>query len=182
MTESTGTTLDNLQAAFEGESNAAAKYAAYAVKADAEGYKGAAVLFRAAARAEQVHIANHAAVIRAMGAEPKAVIAPVDVRGTLENLKDALAGETHEYKVMYPEFLVKAKADKDKAAIRTFAFAKAAEEGHARLFQSAIDALEEWRDAREFHVCRVCGETVASLDFEKCPVCLEPLDEFEKIA
>ena len=51
MTESTGTTLDNLQAAFEGESNAAAKYSAYAVKADAEGYKGAAVLFRAAARA-----------------------------------------------------------------------------------------------------------------------------------
>lgn len=176
------TTLDNLQAAFEGESNAAAKYTAYAVKADEEGYQGAASLFRAAAHAERVHVANHAAVIKAQGATPQAVIAEPNVQSTLENLKDALAGETHEYRVMYPEFLIKARGDRDKAAIRTFAYAKAAEESHARYYQAAIDGLEEWRAPKEFYVCRVCGETVTMLDFEKCPVCKEPVSEFDKIS
>ncbi len=175
-------TLDNLQAAFEGESNAAAKYTVYAKKADEEGYAGAASLFRAAAHAERVHAANHAAVIKAQGATPQAIIPAPEVRTTLENLKDALAGETHEFQVMYPEFLVKARGDRDKGAIRTFAFAKAAEESHARFYQAAIDALEEWREPREFYVCRVCGETVTMLDFEKCPVCKEPISEFDKIS
>jgi len=35
-------TLDNLQAAFNGESNAKAKYEAFSLKADEEGYKSVA--------------------------------------------------------------------------------------------------------------------------------------------
>ncbi len=42
-------------AAFNGESNANARYVAFAVKADEEGYKGVGSLFRAAARAEEIH-------------------------------------------------------------------------------------------------------------------------------
>src|SRR5579864_6695363 len=86
-------TLRNLQAAFEGESNAHARYIAFAVKADAEGLHGAASLFRAAARAEQIHANNHARVIRQIGAEPVAVIHPIQVHSTLENLNEARAGE-----------------------------------------------------------------------------------------
>ena len=51
-------TLDNLQAAFNGESNANARYLAFAKKADEEGYGQVASLFRAAARAEEIHAAN----------------------------------------------------------------------------------------------------------------------------
>ena len=64
-------TLDNLMAAFNGESNANAKYLEYAKKADAEGYAGAAGLFRAAAKAEATHAATHAAVIKKLGGTPK---------------------------------------------------------------------------------------------------------------
>jgi rubrerythrin len=57
-------TLLNLQAAYEGESNATIKYTAFAIKAEIDGYLRAAGLFRAAARAEQVHAAHHARIIR----------------------------------------------------------------------------------------------------------------------
>src|ERR1035441_8687898 len=60
-------TLNNLQTAFNGESNAHVRYVAFADKADKEGYGEVASLFRAAAKAEEVHAANHAAVIKKMG-------------------------------------------------------------------------------------------------------------------
>ena len=69
------TVLDDLQAAFQGESNANARYEAFAKKADEEGYAQVARLFRAAARAEKIHAASHGQVIRSLGAEPKAEIA-----------------------------------------------------------------------------------------------------------
>ena len=87
-------TIKNLLAAFEGESNAHAKYVAFAAKADADGLHGAASLLRAAGRAEQIHAANHARVIKQLGGEAKCEIHPVEIKTTLENLKAALAGET----------------------------------------------------------------------------------------
>ncbi len=61
--------VGNLLAAYEGELNAHIRYKAYAARAEAEGMNGAASLFRAAARAEQIHAGNHARVIRHMGGE-----------------------------------------------------------------------------------------------------------------
>jgi len=83
-------TVKNLLAAFEGESNAHAKYTAFAVKADEDGLHGAASLFRAAGRAEQIHAANHARVIKQLGGEARCEIHAVDVKSTLENLKAIL--------------------------------------------------------------------------------------------
>jgi rubrerythrin len=70
-------TLENLQAAFNGESNARAKYLAFAAKADEEGYAPVASLFRAAAAAEAIHAESHARVIKKMGATPVANITKV---------------------------------------------------------------------------------------------------------
>ena len=83
----TANTLENLQAAFNGESNANAKYLAFAKRADEEGYKKAASLFRAAARAEAIHFANHAVVIKKLGGTPEADIKTPEVGSTVENLK-----------------------------------------------------------------------------------------------
>jgi rubrerythrin len=85
-------TVKNLLAAFEGESNANAKYTRFAAKADADGLHGAASLFRAAAHAEQVHAANHARVIKQLGGEATCQIHAAEVKTTLENLKTALGG------------------------------------------------------------------------------------------
>jgi len=65
-------TLLNLQAAYQGESNASVKYTAFALKAEVDGLLRVAALFRAAARAEQVHAAHHARIIAKLGATPHA--------------------------------------------------------------------------------------------------------------
>src|SRR5664279_5512714 len=103
-------TVKNILAAFEGESNAHAKYIAFAAKADEEGLHGAASLFRAAGRAEQIHAANHARVIKQLGGEATCTIHTAEVKSTLENLKAALEGEQYEVATMYPGFLEEAKA------------------------------------------------------------------------
>src|ERR1035437_8894108 len=112
-------TLENLQAAFNGESNAHNKYLAFAKKAGEEGYGEVASLFRAAAKAEEIHASNHAAVIRKLGAEPKADIHAPEIKSTRENLAVAIAGETYERDTMYPEFIAEAKAVKNSDALRT---------------------------------------------------------------
>jgi rubrerythrin len=182
------TTVQNLLAAFEGESNAHAKYTAFAVKADADGLHGSASLFRAAARAEQIHAANHARVIKQLGGEAKCDIHAVEVKATLENLKAALGGEQYEIDTMYPGFIDEATERKNTAAIRTFHGALEAEKTHARLYGEAIALLvggkmDTWIGAaREFYVCPVCGYTSETEEeHERCPVCNCPWERFEII-
>ena len=52
-------TMENLMAAFAGESQANRKYTAYAKKAEKDGKTNAAKLFRAAADAETIHALKH---------------------------------------------------------------------------------------------------------------------------
>ncbi len=176
------TTLDNLLAAYNGESNAHARYAAFATKADEEGYTKAATLFRAASRAEQVHAGIHAEEIKKLGGTPKADIAKPEVRSTKENLATALEGETYEKDVMYPSFLKQAKSEKKAGAVRAFNFAKTAEVEHARMYDEALNNLSQWKEGKkDFYVCSVCGFTVEKIDFAKCPVCFNPKEKYEKI-
>lgn len=180
-TKPAGKTLANLQAAFNGESNANAKYTLFAKKADEEGYGKVASLFRAAARAEKIHADNHARVIRRMGAEPVATIENHPVKSTRENLQTAIAGETYEHEVMYPEFIKVAEAEQNKAALRTFGDALEAEKEHARLYTLALNNLDEMKVKATYYVCAICGYTVDALTFERCPVCNAPAEKFEKI-
>lgn len=178
------TTVKNLLAAFEGESNAFAKYASFAVKADQEGFHGVASLFRAASCAEQIHASNHARVIKQLGGEAKAEVHSAEVKDTLSNLKTALAGENYEIDSMYPEFLSEATARDNKAAIRTFHGALEAEKTHSRLYGEAIALVEAGKKeswistARDFYVCAVCGYTSEKIEQERCPVCNYAWEKF----
>jgi rubrerythrin len=182
-------TLINLLAAFNGESNAAARYAAFAVKADQEGYRKVGSLFRAASRAEQIHAANHAAVIQKMGGTPQATIAPAEVKTTAENLQAAIAGELYEVDIMYPDFIREAEAQKNAAARRTFKFAIAVEKEHARLFTKALEHLQHCVDnscqklshKATYYVCPECGFTADQAEFDRCPVCGHAKEEFELV-
>jgi rubrerythrin len=172
-------TLDNLQAAFNGESNAKARYLAFAQKAEAEGYGKVASLFRAASRAEDIHANNHAEVIRKLGATPTADVKTAEVKSTAENLQAAIKGESYERDSMYPEFLKQAREDGNRDAVRTFNFAKEAEAEHAKLYAEASNNLAAWKtNAQPFYVCPSCGFTTATLNFEKCPVDFTPREKF----
>lgn len=181
-------TLANLLAAYEGESNAHSKYVLFAAKADAEGWHGAASLFRAAARAEQIHANNHARVIKQLGGEAKCQIHPVDVKSTLENLRAALAGEQYEIDAMYPAFIQEADRADVALATRSFAWAMEAEKTHARLYSEAVDLVARGRKdcwvglASDFFVCAACGYTTeTAAEQAKCPVCNLAFDKFEVI-
>jgi rubrerythrin len=183
-------TLKNLLAAFNGESNASARYAAFAIKADAEGYLKVASLFRAASRAEQIHASNHSEVIvKLSGSKPVANIEAATVKSTAENLRVAIDGELYEVNVMYPDFIKEAKGQKNTAALRTFHFAFEAEKEHARLYTKALEHIQHCVDKScqklsakaTYYVCPVCGFTADKAEFDRCPVCGVPREKFELI-
>lgn len=181
LTAST-TTLDNLQAAFNGESNASVRYAEFAKRAKADGYLGIAALFRAGSKAEEFHARNHAEVIRKMGAEPQAAIEAVVVKSTSENLAAAIDGEVHERDVMYPEFIANAKLNKESEAIRSFTYALKTEAEHARLYTHALKNMEKMRTAKTYFVCSVCGYTVEVLNFVRCLVCGHSKNDYIRVS
>jgi rubrerythrin len=137
-------TLNNLQTAYNGESNARARYLAFAQKADTDGYRKVASLFRAAARAEEIHADNHAKVIKQLGATPTAEIKTPDVGETATNLDAAIKGESYERDTMYPDFLKQAREDGATDAVRTFNLARNAETEHAKLYSEARGNLNSW--------------------------------------
>ena len=177
-------TLDNLQSGFNGESYAHARHLAFAEKADQESYGEVASLFRAAAKAEGVHAANHAVVIKKMGGTPQAKIDTPLVNSTKENLEAALKGESYERDTMYPEFLRQARDEGNRDAVRTFNLAKLAESEHAKLYSEAVNNLANLKGSRakDYFVCTVCGNTTSKLDFSKCPACFTSKEKFEKVS
>lgn len=178
-----GKTLANLMEAYNGETNANAKYLEYAKKADEEGYGKVASLFRAAAKAEAVHITNHAEVIKKMGGTPKAEIKVPPIKSTEENLKDAVAGESYERDTMYADFMIEARRTGNKDALRTFNFAKIAEAEHAKLYTEALTNLDKWKGEKTtFYVCPTCGFTTINPNLEKCPVDFTPKEKFESVS
>jgi len=157
----------NLMEAFAGESQANRKYLAFATQAEKEGYPRIARLFRAAAAAETIHALGH---LNACGG----------IRSTKENLKDAIAGETHEYKTMYPEMIKTAEAEGNKSAVLSFAFANEVEKVHADLYRKALYNLDDQKMV-EYHVCAVCGYTCENEPIEACPVCKAKAKTFIKV-
>jgi rubrerythrin len=160
-------TDDDLKEAFAGESQANRKYLAFSKKADQEGYKQVAKLFRAAAEAETVHAHAH---LRVAGG----------IKSTAENLNEALNGESFEFQQMYPKMIEDAKADGNKGALMSFDYANQVEKIHADLYKKAIDDLGKNKET-DYHVCQVCGMTVEGDAPDKCPVCGAPKSSFKKV-
>jgi rubrerythrin len=160
-------TTKDLMEAFAGESQANRKYLAFAAKADQEGYPQVARLFRAAAAAETIHAHNHLRALKG-------------VKSTQENLEDAITGEIHEFKEMYPGMIAAAKDAGNKEAERTFSYANEVEKVHAELYQKYKDAMED-KKMVDFYICPVCGYTVEEEPPENCPVCGAKGKVFKKI-
>jgi rubrerythrin len=174
-------TLQHLQTAYDGESNARVRYRLFAVQAEIDGYRDVASLFRAAARAEQIHADNHARVIRSLGGEPRCAIQQVAVRETCTNLEEAIKGEEYERDVMYPEFIAEAKGSHQNAAARTFAYALEAEAEHAKLYRAALQNLKLGQGQVQYFVCPVCGFTTSDINIVACTICHNPRENFETV-
>jgi len=150
----------NLMSAFAGESQANRRYLAFAAKADKEGYKNVARIYRAIAEAETLHALKH---LETAG----------KVATTAENLAASKEGEEHEFTVMYPEFIDTAVAEDHQAALRTFEYANAAEKAHGAIFADLLATVKGGADHPDEAVslCPVCGWVVTGQAPERCPVC-----------
>ena len=164
------TTVDNLKEAFAGESQANQKYRAFAKKAEKEGFKNIAKLFRTTAEAERSHAGGH---LKALDM----------IASTAENLQSAINGETDEFTNMYPPMVELAVADGHKAKTM-FKFAVDAEKVHAQIYTKALEAVKKGvdLDVSEFYLCPVCGYIELGKAPEKCPVCGAKKEMFELLA
>ena len=161
-------TQENLMAAFAGESQANRKYLAYAKQAEKDGLNQVAKLFRAAAEAETIHAHAH---LRNAG----------KVKSTMENLEDAIAGETYEFTKMYPDMLADAEDEGESNIKRHLSWVNAVEEVHANLYKKALAAKGAVADV-DYYVCSVCGYTHEGPYAGKCPICNAADSAFYKVA
>jgi rubrerythrin len=130
-------TMENLKEAFAGESQANRRYLYFAQKADIEGYNDAAAVFRSTAEGETGHAHGHLEFLEVVG-DP-ATGKPIG--STSDNLKAAIAGETHEYTDMYPGMARTAREEGFDEIADWFETLAKAEKSHAGKFQRTLDTL-----------------------------------------
>jgi rubrerythrin len=176
-------TVGNLKAAYDGESTASAKYAAFAEKAKAEGFDTVAVMFQATSKAEAIHAANHLKVLEKLGIKVEGPqIGAFNVMSTVENLEDATKGETYEVETMYPGFIKEAEKEKVSDAIKSFTWAHDTEKKHQAFYKKALVGLNSGGEIGlpfNWLVCPVCGNTydLASAP-TACDFCMTAKEKF----
>lgn len=130
-------TEQNLKDAFSGESQANRRYLYFAQKADIEGYNDVSTVFRSTAEGETGHAHGHLEFLEAVG-DPATGL---PIGSTMNNLKAAIAGETHEYTDMYPGMAKAAREEGFEEIAEWFETLAKAEKSHAGRFQRALESL-----------------------------------------
>ena len=166
----------NLMTAFAGESQARNKYTYYASKAKKDGYEQISALFTETANNEKEHAKIWFKLLQ--GGE---------IKDTLENLKDAAAGENYEWTDMYATFAKEAKEEGfDEIAALFEGVAKIEkehEERYLKLLSNIEGGLVFSRDGDTIWQCRNCGHIVIGKEApEVCPVCAHPKAFFQIVA
>ncbi len=146
----------NLMAAFAGESQARNKYTYYASQAKKEGYEQIAAIFEETANNEELHGGS--------------------VPTTLENLKDAAAGENYEWTDMYKEFAETAREEGFDQIANLFEMVGEIEKHHEERYLTLLGNVENdkvfHKDEEVVWICRNCGHVYYGKDALKvCPVC-----------
>jgi rubrerythrin len=186
------TVIDNLKEAIIGESTAKMKYELYSDKAQEENQPEIAHLFKTIAYAESIHIRNHLkALSKISEKEIKADdIVNLDqneikkeVNNTRNNLIQAIAGETYEFKTMYKGFIKNAKNEDLFLAEYSFDLARKAEKVHSKLFIKYLKMLDKNKSFDEIaiFVCTICGNVELGEAPNVCPNCEHDQKFFEKI-
>ena len=132
-------THTNLKEAFAGESQANRRYLYFAKIADVEGQPDIAGLFRDTAEGETGHAHGHLDYLAVVG-DPAT---DLPIGSSRQNLKAAVAGETHEYTDMYPGMAKGARGEGFDEIADWFETLAKAERSHANRYQKALDALAD---------------------------------------
>lgn len=165
-------TEENLKTAFAGESQARNKYTYFASKARKDGYVQIANIFEETAANEKEHAKMWYKLLNG------------GIGSTIENLKEAAAGEHEEWTDMYADFAKVAKEEGFNEIAALFegvaAIEKEHEERYKKLLENVEDGLVFSKDGDKIWKCRNCGHIVIGKQApEVCPVCSHPKAYFE---
>ena len=177
-------TEQNILTAFAGESQARNKYTYFASKAKKEGYVQISAIFEETANQEKEHAKRLFKMLEGGTATVTAEFPAGVIGSTLENLKDAAAGEDHETTEMYPEFAETAKEEGFTEIAAVFRSIAVAELRHRDRYLALANNIETGhvfeRDGVNRWVCRNCGYVHEGPSAPKtCPACAHPQAHFE---
>jgi rubrerythrin len=177
-------TEKNLLAAFAGESQARNRYSYFASQAKKEGYEQIAAIFEETANQEKEHAKREFKFLKGGEVEITAGFPAGVIGTTVDNLKEAAAGEHYETTEMYPGFAEVADKEGFKEIAEVFRNIAIAEKRHEqrylKLAQNITDRLVFKRDKPVRWVCRNCGYVHEGLEPPKvCPACAHPLSYYE---
>lgn len=172
-------TEKNLMAAVAGESQARNRYTFYASAARKEGYEQIAAIFEETAGQEKEHAKREFNFLQGGEVEITAAFPAGVVRSTLENLKDAAAGENYETTEMYPSFAKAAEEEGFKEIAVFFKLVGTVEKRHKERYEALAKNLSEGKvfkkDKPMRWVCRNCGYVHEGPEaLKNCPLCLHP--------
>lgn len=176
-------TIDNLKAAYNGESTASARYARFAAKAAEEGFDTIAKMFLATSKSESVHADNHKKVLEKLGEKVEGpTLGTIEVNTTAENLADAINGESYEIETMYPEFMAVADSEDVPDAKKSFTWAMDTEKKHQQFYKRALEVIVnnvETSLPLGWFVCPVCGNTYDDMSVKaECDFCKAKKEKF----
>ena len=149
---------------YEGEAKAALRLTLFAKRAEQEELPQMAQLFRVIAFSEEIHGGRALQMLR-------------EIKDTESNLKESFQSETRIAGVAYEQFIELAEKIGDNLSSTIFSHARDVEEGHAKLYQKAINHLIGERETT-YYVCQVCGYVSDGVSPEACPVCSAPKNQF----
>jgi rubrerythrin len=177
-------TEKNLLVAFAGESQARNRYSYFASQARKEGYVQIAAIFEETANQEKEHAKREFKFLEGGEVEITAAYPAGVIGNTLDNLKDAAAGEHYETTEMYPGFADVADKEGFKEIAKVFRNIAVAEKRHEdrylALARNISDDVVFKRDKTVRWVCRNCGYVHEGLEApEVCPACAHPRKHFE---
>ncbi|HON38775.1 MAG: rubrerythrin [Desulfomonilia bacterium] len=185
MGKLTGTqTEKNLLTSFAGESQARNRYTYFASQARKEGYMQIADIFEETANQEKEHAKRFFKFLEGGEVEVRASFPAGVIGTTLENLKEAAAGENYEHTTMYPGFAKVAREEGFEAIAKVWEAVSVAEKQHEKRYKDLADNIEAGRVfARDGEVvwrCRNCGYLHRGKEAPAaCAACAHPRDYFE---
>ncbi len=177
-------TEKNLMAAFAGESQARNRYTYFASQARKDGYEQIAAIFEETANQEKEHAKREFGFLEGGEVEIAAVFPAGKIGSTLENLKEAAAGEHYECTSMYPSFAEIAEKEGFKEIAAFFRVITIAENKHKERYTALAknlgDGLVFKRSGKVRWVCRNCGYVHEGTEATKiCPLCKHPQGYYE---
>ena len=177
-------TEKNLLISFAGESQARNRYTYWASAAKKEGFEQIAAIFTETAEQEKEHAKRLFKFLEGGEVEITAGFPAGVIGKTIDNLKEAAAGENHETTSMYPGFAKVAESEGFKEIAAVFRSIAVAERRHRDRYLKLAENIEKGivfkRDVKQKWVCRNCGYIHEGAEAPQiCPACAHPQAYYE---